>query len=528
VAACSGNAVTAPDAAPPDADTNVAPLAPTIMTPEVGRIDITSANLKVAVSAFSDPDGNGQGALEAEIWFVSPGGTPTSAMWTARVAAGAQVAAADGAFSLGTTGFDQWTDYAVRARYWDGAPVPKASEWSEFRTFRTDDGSTELFAAATIRDVYLTIPQDSYDRINAEAALPGCVHGDRQYYGGAFEAEGQTYPGVGIHVKGGCGSARALSSKASLKVALGWDDPAVAGCPSDRRWHGQKTLTFNASVQDGTLAHERVGYHFLSTLGVAVPRISPVRMHVNGEYWGLYNQLESVDRRFLERRFESSKGMLYEGAYWCEIDSTNLPVGDVDDRCLRREFKTDACSSSGNEPTTYDALRDLVSRLDALPADGFYPAINDFFDYETFLSQWAAHAIMGDWDAYVYGIRNNYRVYRDSATLKWHMIPTGIDQTFGADLSAWGVAGRLATSCLAQPMCQTHFVEKLNAALVTFEALQLDTKAQQIYDQIKNDVYADPRKEVSNQDFTIRNDEFREWLRMRPAQVRADIVARGF
>jgi CotH kinase protein len=515
--ACSDSPSATPDAQPdatPDADTNVAPVAPNVLTPEPNRIDIIGADLRVTVSPFEDPDGNGQSALEVEVWLVSPSGVPTSAIWNARVTAGAEVTAGDGAFISGITEFDEWTNYAIHARYWDDSKVPKAGEWSEFRKFKTDDGSTELFAATTIRDVYLTIPPASADKINQEA----------------YTAEGQVFEGVGVHVKGGCGSGRDLNTKnASLKVSLSWDDPSIAGCPATRRWRGQKTLTFNQSVQDPSLTHERVGYAFLQRLGVAVPRITPIRMHVNGEYWGVYHQLETIDRRFLERRFTSSRGMLYEGAYWCELEQGNLPNGNADDRCLRREFKTDVCDvASDNEPTTYDSLRDLIARLDAMPENAFYPAINEFFDYETFLSQWAAHAIMGDWDAYVYGIRNNYRVYLEPVENKWHMIPTGIDQTFGSDLSAWGTVGRLTTQCLRQPACEQRFVEKLNEALTVFEGMQLNVKAEEIYNQIKTDVFADPTKEMSNETFTNYNVGLRSWILARPAVVRADMRARGF
>ena len=68
-----------------------------------------------------------------------------------------------------------------------------------------------------MRDVYLTIPQATWDAIDAQATPPGCVPYRRDYHTASIMFEGQTLDGVGIHVKGGCGSARHMNGKASFK-----------------------------------------------------------------------------------------------------------------------------------------------------------------------------------------------------------------------------------------------------------------------------------------------------------------------
>ena len=44
-------------------------------------------------------------------------------------------------------------------------------------------------------------------------------------------------------------------------------------------------------------------------------RIAYARLTVNGTYYGLYNNIETIDRRFLTRHFSSNRGALYEGTY---------------------------------------------------------------------------------------------------------------------------------------------------------------------------------------------------------------------
>ena len=40
-----------------------------------------------------------------------------------------------------------------------------------------------------------------------------------------------------------------------------------------------------------TASHERVAYDFYHAMGVGSSRIAHVRVHVNGQYWGLYQRL---------------------------------------------------------------------------------------------------------------------------------------------------------------------------------------------------------------------------------------------
>jgi len=240
----------------------------------------------------------------------------------------------------------EWTDYAIRARYRDDqGDCGLFSPWSAAREFRTDDGSSVLFDESVVRDFYLEIPPESWAPINAQAKPPGCVPFQRNYYTGTLTYEGQVFAGVGIKTKGGCGSARDLSGKASFVVNLEWDDPQVPGCPAPRRLLGENHFTFNNGVQDKSATHERLAYPIYRSLGLPAPRAASVRLFVNGQLWGLYTHVETIDRRFLARWYPNNDGMLYEGTYWCDLISANLPPTDFDDsKCLTREFSPDACN----------------------------------------------------------------------------------------------------------------------------------------------------------------------------------------
>lgn len=511
------------------------PDAPTVLSPEAGRIDVLSASLVMSASPFSDPDGGTYAGADYEIWSLKKTGELKDKVWHASFTGAAPpdaVTLADGSFDVaGMTELAQWEDYGVRVRYRStDAGCSGVGVFSEPLPFRTDDGSTYLFDPGVVRDVYIDLPPASVNGINAEAFPPGCVPFSRDYYTGTLRFEGQTFDGVGVHIKGGCGSARDLGGKASFKINLDWDDPAVPGCPAERRLMGQKHLTLNNGVQDQSAIHEYLTYTLLRSLGVPASRLAWVRVFVNDQPYGLYQHVESIDRRFADRWFSSKEGMLYEGTYWCDLLPQNLPIGDEDTQCLTREFSPDACSVPDplGDPEDYGQLKDMVNAIAALPPGGFYPAIDQIFDFDEVLTVWAVEAVIGHWDGYAFWIQNNYRVYHDPVTDRWSLIDTGVDQTFDADLDPWSPQGLLATRCLSEPACEQAFAAKLKAVKDAFVAMNLGTLAAAARAQIEPFVQADPRREYDMNGFANAQNSTQNFIAVRPSMIESYLVQHGF
>lgn len=517
-----------------DCPANLPPATPEVQEPLAGRIDVIPADLTILATSFTDPDpGDAPGGVEAEIWRVKDG-APSERVWHAALATiPAQLTLADGEFDdEDHTTLEDWKDHIVRVRYRDEhGPCSAFSPWSPDRSFRTDDGSTTLFAPDTILDFHLEIPPDSWQKINAEAEPPGCVPFTRSYHSGTLRFGDQVFPGAGIKIKGGCGSSRNLGAKASFKVNIDWDDPEVIGCPGERRLLGEKHFTFNNGVQDDSASNERLGYPLYRELGVPAPRAASVRLFVNDELWGLYTHVETIDRRFLARWYPSNDGMLYEGTYWCDLTPDNLPPNDDDSGCLTREFSPDACTHPDDvqgDPQTYDLLRDLVLAIDALPPGGFYPAITELFDWDRFLTTWAIESVIDHWDNYAFAIKNNYRVYHDPDTGLWTLIATGIDQTFEKDQDPWGVEGVVAARCLAEPACEAAFAARLDEVNEALALADLPGRATALFHQISPAIMEDPRKEYGFDTFVAEHDALQSFLTNRPQQIRDHLTAHGF
>lgn len=513
---------------------NAPPLAPMVVSPAPGLIDITAENLAIEGSPFVDPDaGDVFGGVEIEIWRVK-NGVADERVWSAELTGASPPTAtlADGTFDGPEGALEQWKNHAVRMRYRDEhAECSEYGPWSTDLEFRTDDGSSELFDENVVRDFYLDIPPASWTAINAEAYPPGCVPFNRSYHTGTLRYEDQVFEGVGIKIKGGCGSSRNLNGKASFKVNLEWDDQDVPGCPLERRLLGQTHFTFNNGVQDTSASHERVGYAYFRDVGIPTPRIAHVQIFVNDQLWGVYQHVETIDRRFLSRWFESNDGMLYEGTYWCDLIPGNLPPTDDDDSaCLTREFAPKACSvpPPGADPLDYALLRAMVEEVEALPNGGFYPAIEGIFDFDRLLTTWAAESVIGHWDNYAFFIKNNYRVYHDPSTGLWTLISTGIDQTFNTDVDPFDVDGVLATRCLAEPACEAAFAARLHEVTDLFESTDMAGRAELVFTQISPYIMADPRKEYGFGTFQARHQDLLNFIAARPEEIRTYLANQGF
>ena len=510
---------------------NRAPVAPVVMQPLPDRLDLLPDALSIALSAFSDPDaGAVHTETEVELWRMA-GGRQALRVWSADLLDPAkltQMTLADGTFEVGTQ-LDGWTDYGVRARYRDGGLCNAWSSWSGTRTFRTDDGSTAWFGPDTIHEVRINIDQASYDGLDAQAVPPGCVPFIRQYFPGSVTIDGQTVDDVGVRTKGGCGSARHLTGKASWKINLSWDDPNVAGCPDDHRIDGLKRFTLNNQVQDQSFVHEMLSYRFYQLMGVPTPRANHARVYVNDQLWGLYLNIDSFDRRFLSRWFASDQGALYEGTYYCDLLPQNIPPGQDDDTsfCISTKFHPSACSppDPGADPEDFTAIRALADQLAALPDGGFYPAIEQYVDFDTYLSMWAADEILGNWDGYTIQTVNNYRVYHDVGTGRWTVLPSGVDQTFEQQtpLDDAHLMGLLAKRCFSEQPCRAAFEARLAQAVDVFEQANLGAMASDIHDTIAADVMADPRKEGTYDQFESQVAATIAFIQNRPAQIRAEL-----
>ena len=296
---------------------------------------------------------------------------------------------------------------------------------------------------------------------------------------------------VTLHIKGGVGSRQRLDEKPAFSVALGKGD----------RFFGLEHLTLNNMVQDPTMLHEALGYQVYEAAGVKVATTGYVRLTVNGQAYGLYLNLETLDTHFLKRRFGDDSGILYEGAY-----GVDLRAGDVEKFELHE----------GADPNRA-TLKALIRALDAPGEDIFY-GVRPQVDVVSFLAMMAAEALLGDWDSYY--TSNNYRIYWNPSASRWFFIPTGIDQSFNST-TVFGATGLLFQKCLASERCTKDYADTVQGVAARFDGLGLLGRMDALLSVIDAASQADPRKKYDAATMTNARKGMRSLIAKRSTDVRA-------
>lgn len=326
------------------------------------------------------------------------------------------------------------------------------------------DPSEDFYQDDEIEDVWITLPQSSWDILAASpyTEVPGTLAWRNVYY-----------PEISVRRKGVYGSLRSLDQKVGLKIDM---NEYV-----DARLRGIETFSFNNMVQDPSYIHEALAYEVFRAVGVPAPRTGYLRMYLNGEYIGLYVNVESVDDTFLARWFSDNTGNLYEGSYGVDFyDGYEF------------YFECDECT----DPNDRSDITAVSQILDQTPNARTYAALRDVVDMDEFLTYMAVEALLWHWDGYT--TSNNYRVYHDPTTGKFSIIPWGTDQTWVDEwYGPFDAYGRIFQWCMADLDCTSDYLDKMDYVADTMDTLDIGGEATSLLAMLQDDIETDPRAEFS-------------------------------
>jgi len=273
----------------------------------------------------------------------------------------------------------------------------------------------DLFSTDKVLMVEITVARADWDKIrnqkrnfftalsanrrNAEA-----VESPYTYVNASVKIGGVEFPQVGIRKKGFLGSLN--SERPSLKVKLHHVDKKAS-------LNGLSMLTFNNNQQDVSLMSQAMGYALYNAAGSPAPRCGYAKVIVNGKNLGIYAHVESMKKPMLRREFGNDRGTLYEG--------TVMDFFDGWDMGFERKF--------GKDKIGREKIRQLTEVLDSKDLPDVEKAIGEFVDLDSFYTFWAVESLIGFWDGYAANA-NNFFVYLNPRTEKFHFMPWGLDCGF--------------------------------------------------------------------------------------------------
>ncbi len=188
-----------------------------------------------------------------------------------------------------------------------------------------------------------------------------------------------------------------------------------------KKFFDYKKINLKANVNDPSAIREALTLQQYRELGVPAARTHHTKLYINGEYMGVYLDVEQLDDVFLEMRYGHSEGFLYKCSWGANLSNTSQ-VADV------ALFESEINKSSD----TRAELGHFVQVLTTSTDEEFATEIESVFEVDRYLRQLAVEALMGHWDGYSYN-QNNFYLFYNGQTGKVEFLPYDVDNTWGID-----------------------------------------------------------------------------------------------
>jgi hypothetical protein len=294
--------------------------------------------------------------------------------------------------------------------------------------------------------------------------------------------QGRSYGPIGLRCKGQ-NSFEPFDRKPSLRISFDkYNEKA--------RFFGMKDMTLNNMHSDKSMMHERLAYHVARQAGIPASRANHALVYVNGQFYGLYANVESVKKQMISRWFSDSTGPLFEAT-------------DVD--FLPPYVPQFSLESGVDDRTLLDAAAQALLTANA---DAAISAVSHFVDIDEFTRFWAVCAVVGQFDSFPYSMPgDDYDVYADPASGKLRFIPWGMDESFSADdFDVRQVSSVLAQKCKDSPACFQKFTAQVWSIMGVTDAMGLEHERAQVVTQIAPYVAMDSRKSYTAADVATYQD----------------------
>lgn len=231
------------------------------------------------------------------------------------------------------------------------------------------------------------------------------------YFPAVFVHNGQIHSDVGLRFRGG---RPRLFRKKSLKLSFA----------DDQKFGGRDRLNLNAAAMDDDYITEPLAYWLYERAGLEASEAHFVRVELNGEFWGLFLDVEAVDKQYLRRFGLDPEGALYKAVGIVgslrKLDGVTYQ-GQTYTYESQYEKKT-------REAEPFQDLIDFIHGLYSTPASQMEAHLEANVDVPQYLNYLAISNAMCVWD----NMQHNYYLYRDTAgTGKWRVLPWDLDHAWG-------------------------------------------------------------------------------------------------
>ncbi len=224
---------------------------------------------------------------------------------------------------------------------------------------------------------------------------------------------------VGFRLRGNTSRS---AQKKSFKVSFN-------GFISGKKFHDVEKLNLNGEHNDPSVIRSKLCWDFFNKMGVPSSRAAHAAVYINGAYYGLYIMVEHIDEQFLKTRFADAGGNLWKCLWPADL---NYRGADAEDYYPFYDDQRPYELKTNKKVYDYKPLAHLIDIINNTPDDLFADSLQANLDVAGVLKYFALNIFSGSWDDY-WSLMNNYYVYYEPITRRFHWIPYDYDNTFGVD-----------------------------------------------------------------------------------------------
>jgi hypothetical protein len=356
----------------------------------------------------------------------------------------------------------------------------------------------------TIREIRLDFAQPNY------WALMTANYASETNIPASLTLEGHTYQNVGVRFRGNTSYTQiGNSQKKSFAVEMDFieEDQVVAG---------YKNLKFNNAHQDPSFMRE-VLYSQMARKYTPIAKANYVRVFLNGEDWGIYTNIQSVDKTFLDEWFMSNDGARYRAT----VENTGTPFGGWGDGTAGMNYL-------GQDTAEYQKYYDLKSNdvvenpwqklIDAFETlstanSNNTEEVKAAIDVDKALWFLACENIFTDDDSYLMKGKMDYMLYYEPETGRTTPLEYDGNSTFvtnAATSTNWGpfknvsnINYPLLNKLLNIPEWRQRYLAHYRTILEESFRIEIaDPLIDKLYAQISSHVASDTKKLYSTTQFT--------------------------
>lgn len=278
-----------------------------------------------------------------------------------------------------------------------------------------------IYDTSVLQTVFLEFENDDWE-IELEE-----FHGTDVDIAATLTVNGKTYPNVGVHFRGASSYGHvSRGSKRSFNVSMNHVD-------KDQRIDGYKTLNLLNCHGDPSMM-STVLYSHIARQYIPAPKANFVHVVVNGESWGLYDNVQQFDKKFLAENFDGQKGTRWKVGGNPSADGGLRYLGDdIEPYKERFEMK----SNDGKKE--WVALIELCKALNETPTEQLVSVLEPMLNIDAALKFLALDIVLVNSDGY-WTRASDYSLFRDS-TGKFNIVPHDMNEAFALSGRGGGPGG---------------------------------------------------------------------------------------